>query len=203
MSAFKFCQNFLEKALTNIHKKQKQSLITMVCSLLNQGTLSITGLGRSRPGGAKVKNKIRMSCRFLTSKKIYDLRKIFYAGATQWLLEGLNEFKIAVDWSGCCSDKYFLLRASLLYKGRSIPIYEEVHTAAEQEDDSVHKAFLDSLSSLIPKGKKVFIIFFLKNETISQSLRWHDKFSYLCELLLLIFCGKNGFCCSTFSNFYL
>jgi hypothetical protein len=46
----------------------------------------------------------------------------------------------------------------LLYEGRSIPIYNEVHPADKQEDEQVHMAFLDKLHALIPEGVIVTII---------------------------------------------
>ena len=50
----------------------------MVCSLLNQGQLTMSSLGRTMLGEATVRSKIRMSCRFLTSNGLKKDREIIY-----------------------------------------------------------------------------------------------------------------------------
>lgn len=153
-----YCQNFIEKALPVIHKKRRISLTSQVMSLLNNGKLTLTSLGRHATGKAKVKHKINMAWRFLSNVGVADDSFRIYEGVAATYLTGFKELKIAVDWSGCCSNEHFLLRASLLYKGRSIPIYNEVHTKDKQEDNDVHIAFLDKLYALIPQGTQVIII---------------------------------------------
>lgn len=123
-----YCQHFIEKALPMIHKKRRTSLTTQVISLLNNAKLTLTSLGRHASGKAKVKHKINMAWRFLSNSGVADDNFRIYKGVAATYLTSLKELRIAVDWSGCCSNEHFLLRASLLYKGRSISIYNEVHT---------------------------------------------------------------------------
>lgn len=153
-----YCHNFLEKALPMIHKKRKISLTNQVMSLLNNAKLTLTSLGRHAKGRAKVKHKINMAWRFLRNPGIAKDSLTIYEGISATYLSVLNEINIAVDWSGCCSNEHFLLRASLLYDGRSIPVYNEVHPADKQEDEKVHMAFLDKLHTIIPKESKVTIV---------------------------------------------
>lgn len=153
-----YCQNFIEKALPMIHKKRKRSLTTQVMSLLNNAKLTLTSLGRHAKGPAKVKHKINMAWRFLKNPGIAEDSFSIYKGIATTYLNTLSELNIAVDWSGCCSNEHFLLRASLLYDGRSIPIYNEVHTKDKQEDNDVHITFLDKLHALIPQETQVTII---------------------------------------------
>lgn len=153
-----YCQNFIEKALPMIHKKRRASLTNQVMSLLNNAKLTLTSLGRHATGVAKVKHKINMVWRFLSNPGVAADSFTIYEGIAATYLNSLNELKIAVDWSGCCSNEYFLLRASLLYEGRSIPIYNEVHTKDKQEDNDVHIAFLDKLHALIPRDTQVTIV---------------------------------------------
>lgn len=159
MPDFTFCQNFLEKSLVGIHKKRVDSLTNATCALLKGGTLSITGLARARPGKAKRRSKIRMISRFLSnSEGIYKEQNEVYKGVANNLLAGLEQIRIAVDWSGCCTSDFFLLRASLLHKGRSIPIYNEIHPSIDQENDAVHKKFLVNLKKILPANRTIIII---------------------------------------------
>lgn len=153
-----YCQNFIEKALPMIHKKRRQSLVSQVGSLLNNAKLTLTSLGRHAKGQAKVKHKINMAWRFLRNPGIAEDSFTIYQGIGRSYLNTLSELNIAVDWSGCCSKEHFLLRASLLYDGRSLPIYNEVHPEERLEDEQVHNLFLDKLYALLPEGAKVTII---------------------------------------------
>lgn len=141
-----------------IHKKRRKSLMTQVISLLNNAKLTLTSLGRHAKGPAKVKHKINMAWRFLKNPGIAKDSFTIYQSISASYLTTLTELNIAVDWSGCCSNEHFLLRASLLYDGRSIPIYNEVHPESKLEDEKIHCDFLEKLHALIPQGKSVTII---------------------------------------------
>lgn len=153
-----YCQNFIEKALPMIHKKRRISLTNQVLSLLNNAKLTLTSLGRHAKGRAKVKHKINMAWRFLKNRGVSKDSFTIYQGISQSYLNTLTELNIAVDWSGCCSNEHLLLRASLLYEGRSIPIYNEVHPEDKLEDENVHNDFLDKLQILLPKEAAITIV---------------------------------------------
>jgi hypothetical protein len=154
-----FCRNFFEKALNGvIHKKRGRSLCNQVESLLNKAKLTVTSLGRHMKGKAKVKHKIHMTWRFTKNPNVHrDELKIYKASARLYL-EGKKDLLISVDWSGCCSQKNYLLRASLLLEGRSIPVYNEVHPVEKQEDEGVHALFLEKLKEIMPEGARVTIV---------------------------------------------
>ena len=153
-----YCQNFIEKALPTVHKKRRNSLMNQVKSLLNNAKLTLTSLGRHAKGQAKVKHKINMAWRFLKNPGVAKDSFKIYQGIGSSYLNALTTLNIAVDWSGCCSNAHFLLRASLLYDGRSIPIYNEVHPEDKLEDETVHCEFLEKLYALLPQGASVTII---------------------------------------------
>ena len=66
---------------------------------------------------------------------------------------------IIVDWTGLPNSKrtaakgeHCALRAALIAQGRSITLYEEVHSKKKEGNDRVHQAFLKNLQSVLPKG---------------------------------------------------
>jgi hypothetical protein len=65
---------------------------------------------------------------------------------------------IIVDWSGLPNPNYFLLRAAVPTRGRSLTIYEEVHSKKKQNNHKIHKGFLIKLSKMISQGCKPVII---------------------------------------------
>jgi hypothetical protein len=153
-----FCQSFVKKSLPKIHSKRVETLTRQVESLLNNAELTLTSLGRHQKGKAKVKSKIHMTWRFLRNQGVHEDMLTIYQGFASTYLNYFSQVRIAVDWSGCCSQENYLLRASLLYEGRSIPIYNEVHPAKKQENDKVHVEFLNKLAQIIPKGSRVIIV---------------------------------------------
>jgi hypothetical protein len=50
------------------------------------------------------------------------------------------------------------LRASLIAEGRSITLYEEVHSKKKEGNSLVHKAFLKTLQSILPKNCRPYIV---------------------------------------------
>lgn len=159
MLAAVFCQNYLTKTLSWMHKKTRLSLINQVQTLLSgRACLSLTSLGQNRLGKAKVRHKIKMVWRFLKNPRITESLTHIYSSIAKELLSGLNELIIAVDWSGCCGKEHYLLRASLLYQGRSIVIYNEIHPEKNSTNAKVHKEFLRRLKEILPSDKKVTLV---------------------------------------------
>jgi Transposase DDE domain len=159
MLANLFCHNYLTKSLSWMHTKTRKSLISHVQSLLGgHAQLTLTSVGRHLSGRGKVKHKINRCWRFLSNKKIHADQLALYKSLSASLVEPLNELLIAVDWTGCCGSDIHMLRASLVYFGRSIPLYQEIHSQKELGTDKVHKQFLAHLKTVLPEGKRVVII---------------------------------------------
>lgn len=159
MLASTFCQNFLTKTLFWMHIKTRLSFICQVQTLLSgRACLSLTSLGQNRLGNAKVRHKIKMVWRFLKNPRITESMTEIYSSLAKEILSGLDELIIAVDWSGCCGKENQLLRASLLFKGRSIVIYNEIHPLENSTNEKVHEQFLKRLKEVIPADKKVTLV---------------------------------------------
>ncbi|HHI9492924.1 TPA: IS4 family transposase [Legionella anisa] len=142
-----------------MHTKTRKSLISEVRSLLKPQTyLSLSSIGRNLPGKAKVKHKINMCWRFLSHKKLSQSQVAIYKSLFKDILRGLNELLIAVDWTGCCRSDTHMLRASLVHEGRSIPIYNEIHSQQDLAKEEIHSQFLIHLKEILPEGKKIIII---------------------------------------------
>ena len=62
-----------------------------------------------------------------------------------------------MDWSSLPNNKFCLLRAAVTTVGRSL-IYEEVYPIKKMNNPKAHKAFLKTLSKILPKDCKPIII---------------------------------------------
>jgi hypothetical protein len=82
-----------------------------------------------------------------------------YGRLAQDWLEGIRTLLIVVDGSPVTADqKWQLLRASVAVEGRSVTLYEEVHSQHRLGSRWVQQRFLGSLARLIPAGCKPIIL---------------------------------------------
>ena len=138
-------QKYFNNALTFMHQKRSNSLFNASWSLINGSNLTISSLGQHKTGSAHVKHKIKSVDRLVGNKKLHGEIGLTYKTFFAPLLSSAKTLFILVDWSGCCSNKLFMLKASLVYQGRSITIYNEIHSLKTRGSHAVHKAFLRAL----------------------------------------------------------
>jgi len=159
MHAQPLCQKYFENTPTTFHGSRKTALQLITSSLLTEAELTLTSLGRRLPGEAYVKHKIKRVDRFVGNRHVYHELPLMYQELLRPVLASLETIVLAVDWSGCCSPDYHVLRASLLYEGRSIPVYNVVVPEALQESTAVHDAFLETLKRrIVPANAQVIIV---------------------------------------------
>lgn len=151
-------QKFFNNALTSIHAKRANCLFETSWALLNNASLTVSSLGQNKNGSAHVKHKIKSVDRLLGNKKLHKEIPIIYKEFFETIVLCTQELFILVDWSGCCGNKLHMLRASIIYDGRSITIYNEIHPKKKVSNKVVHNRFLSSLKKMIPADKKVVIV---------------------------------------------
>jgi hypothetical protein len=158
MQVTKSLHKFVSNALPKMHKTRCDALISAVSSLLDQGKLTLTALGRNMAGKALVKHKIKRIDRLLGNDKMLSEKFYIYKQIANNIFKNLSEAVIIIDWSGCCSQERWILQASIAMSGRSIPIYMEVHPLALISNSTVEKDFLDKLHDIVPKNMNVTIV---------------------------------------------
>jgi hypothetical protein len=177
MHAQQFLHKLLKKALSGIHLLRVESLITLAEGLLWGSQLTVTDLGRHIRGPAKTKHKIKRADRLLSNSKLLAQRRIIYQALCGYFFRTLKRLEILVDWSGCCSKERHILQASLVYQGRAIPIYQELHSKKKQHNPDVHNRFLDRLKQIIPSDREIVIVTDAGFQTPwfkkVRSLGWH------------------------------
>lgn len=157
MSAKVVCQNFFNDAL-NIHRARANVLFDVAWGLVNGAKLTCTALGREIQRTTDEKHRIKAVDRLLNNQHLIKETPQIYKELTSRLLKSLPELFILVDWSGCSSSEYHMLRASIAYEGRSITLYNEIHPKAVMGNRQVHKQFLKQLKSIVPLKSKVTIV---------------------------------------------
>lgn len=158
MQAGKLLQKSLTKACT-IHAKRREVLIVAAETLVKCCRLSIVGLGRGLINKVKTKYNINRIDRLVGNHHLYAESLDIQRATAELLLRGKRRPLILVDWSSATiAERYQLLRAAVPVGGRSLTIYEEVHTLKKYNNPNIHKEFLLRLSQVLPKACRPIIV---------------------------------------------
>lgn len=150
-------QKYFNDALS-IHAKRANSLFETAWSLTDGARLTISSMGANKAGQANVKHKIKSVDRLVGNKTLQNEIPTIYKDFFESVIQCAPVLYILVDWSGCCRQDIHMLRASIVYTGRSLTIYNEVHPQSKYGNREVQRNFLAALRRMIPLGKKVVII---------------------------------------------
>ena len=153
MHAIRLLHKLLSDSCSGIHKQRLTSLMSGVEGLLNGHRLCIAGLGRSLDSTAQVKHNIKRMDRLAGNGHLHQELLSLYQTISRCLLSGQPRPVLLIDWSDARSDRSLqLLRASAVYDGRSVTVYEEVHPLSQFDNRGVRRRFLQRLSVCLPDG---------------------------------------------------
>lgn len=158
MHAKQLSQKIFHNALPFVHAKRRQVVFDTCWSLMNDARLALTSLARHMEGSISVKHKIKKVDRVLGNQHLFNEKTQIYSAFFKKIFESLPTLYVLVDWSGCCTHQYHLLRASLAYQGRSLTFYNEIHPLEKLGNEVVQHHFLKNLQRLLPNDKPVVII---------------------------------------------
>ncbi len=159
MQAKQVLHQLLHKTCPEMHKKRRTALAVNVMAALHGEVLTVTHLGRSITSAAKEKHCIKRADRLLSNRRLQGERVGIYTELTQQLIGSKQRPVIIVDWSDMDESKrHFLLRASVPMEGRSLTLYEEVHTVKSKEKPKVHEDFLKALQKMLPPQCRPIIV---------------------------------------------
>ena len=151
MQANQVLRKMLQQTAPEMHQKRRTALSVNVMAALHGEVLTVTHLGRSITSEAKEKHCIKRADRLLSNHHLQAERLGLYAALTQSLIGTKQRPVVIVDWSDLDECKrHFLLRASVPVGGRSLTLYEEVHTVKSKEKPETHRQFLERLQAMLP-----------------------------------------------------
>ena len=158
MNARSLLTNIISLVSDKMHKRRRDALLACVQSLMNGSAASVTSIGHGIRGKVFEKHRIKRADRLLSNANLQDEVPLIYTVLCQLFCS--NKYPIiSVDWSDLDDRKaHFLLRAAISVKGRSITLYQEVHSNKTKEKETTHQAFLAILHSLLPEGCQPVIV---------------------------------------------
>lgn len=142
---------WLSLVIPPMHPKRKGALFAVVLSALRGRCLTVTNLGRCLTGKSSAKHNIKRADRLLSNEHLHCSRNQIYKLLAKRTLANSKHPLILIDWSTIGNkSQFFLLRASTPLGGRSLTLYEELHTVETKEKRSTHNLFLDNLRLVLP-----------------------------------------------------
>jgi hypothetical protein len=157
MRAVTILRSRLKNALGMMHTKRRRALWRAVYGLVAGGRLSLTALGRSRPGRAKKKHQIKAIDRLLGNRHLHGEQTDVYRAITKLLVAADSRPVILVDWSRLDDDLHALV-ASVPIGGRALPLLQEVHPEKRLTHPRVHLQFLKRLKTLLPDACRPVVV---------------------------------------------
>ena len=159
MHALSLLESWLERNGAIGHRARLEAVMRVVESLLSGAKLSLTHLGRCRPGGAYVKHHIKAVDRLLGNEHLHGERHGIYRALCAKMLCGVARPVVIVDWADTAQDRQWLiLRASVPIDGRAVTIYEEVHALRHYNSPRTHRRFLQHFRGVLPESCRPVIV---------------------------------------------
>jgi len=151
-------EDLLTKSQAIEHKKRTESVLKAVDSLVHGGKLSLTSIGRNRQDMIQPRSKIQSTNYLLGNYKLNGEVDNIYKAHAQSVLGSPKEIDILIDWSTLISGECHLLRASIVCRGRSMTLYDEIHPESLLGNSEVQGKFLQRLKAILGNDIKATII---------------------------------------------
>lgn len=152
--------NYIVNLVTpTIHKSRRKAVIACVKSLMYGAQGNVTSIGRGIHSNAYEKHNIKRADRLLSNSQLLRELPSIYKAICNWLGKAATSPIIHIDWSDLDPNKrHFLIRASLLFSGRSLTLYQEVHALNTKEKPATHLRFLSKLKDMLGEDIKPIIV---------------------------------------------
>ena len=159
MHAITIVQDVLHKGCPHVHSARLKCLLLATRAALHASSHTLSNLARALHGNTAVRHRVKRMDRLLGSRALQrECASVYAAMARHWL-RGNDTPLIVVDWTDLnASRSAQMIRASMALVGRSLTLYEEVHSMKAATTPAVHIAFLTRLRAMLPEGCRPIVI---------------------------------------------
>lgn len=158
MHAASVLQKCFADVFASMHAARVRVLMGAVLALVSCRRLVLMDLARAWPGAQRVCAPLKRLDRLLSNPHLQRELSALYAHMARWVVRGVQPV-IVVDWSTLKEDEsWHLLRAAVAVGGRTLSVYEEVHSQRKQQSPRVHRRFLKRLKQLLPPDSVPIIV---------------------------------------------
>lgn len=137
--------SILNKLLSNVTtKKRMTTLACLVDGVFQCKHVTLTNLGRALKINIQERSMVRRVDRFLSNEHFKKEHKEIYKQICSKIIGKKKCVNLIVDWSSLPNSSEYLLRVSIPFDGRDLPIYQEVFEEkyyGTQSSQSIFKKF--------------------------------------------------------------
>jgi len=158
MHASRALHTCLSNALEGLHQRRAETLLVCVDALSAGRRLTLTDLARSWPGAERIAAPLKRVDRLLSNPHLQIEAKSLYAAMAAILLRGLPQPVLVVDWSELNRRKHAVLRAALVWQGRTLTVAEIVTPYRKMNSPGIETRLLEQLSQMIPATARPILV---------------------------------------------
>lgn len=142
-----------------MHEVRWRRLVDLSTAALNGQALALTQLALGSSARTTLRHRVKAVDRLLGNPAFAAEHLDTYRTLAARWLTGVSPLLIVVDWSSLSADmQWHWLRASVVVRGRSLTLYEEVHPRCHLAAYAVHRRFLERMSAVLPPSSSPPII---------------------------------------------
>lgn len=159
MHRFRLLERWLERNCEFVHRSRVKALLKVVVGLIEGEKATLSQMGRNLVSGAYEKHNIKCVDRLVGNERLWGERREIYAAMASWLIGSQSRPWLIVDWSDVeVGSGHKMLKAAVVFAGRALTVYEEVHALSRYASPKVERAFLGHLKEVIPPGCRPVLI---------------------------------------------
>ena len=159
MHAITIVQDLLRKGCPHIHRTRLKGLLLATRAALHASSHTLSNLARALDSQSAVRHRVKRMDRMLGSSALQQECASVYASMARHWRRGNDTPLIVVDWSDLNADRSVqMIRASVALSGRSLTLYEEVHSMQAATTPEVHRAFLARLKTMLAPGCQPIVV---------------------------------------------
>lgn len=159
MHARKVSHKILDNAYAWMHTARRNALAITVLAAIDERRLSVTGLGRAIDSDAREKHCIKRADRLVGNSHLQRESMDVYLCFARLVIGAARRPVLLVDWSDLDAYKcHYLLRASVALDGRSLTLFEEIHTLSTKDKPKTHRLFLTRLKAILPEACRPIVV---------------------------------------------
>ena len=159
MHAITIVQDVLRKGCPHIHAMRLRALLLATRAALGATSHTLSNLARALDSKSAVRHRVKQMDRLLGNRALQRECPSVYCAMARYWLHGNDTALIVVDWSNLNdSASAQMIRAWVALSGRSLTLYEEVHSMKAATTPEVHQAFVARLKAMLPLGSRPVVI---------------------------------------------
>src|SRR5512138_2104848 len=150
-------QQLCESCSGQVHSARFRAVVRVVEGITLSQRLSVTAIGRVRPGNQKARHGIKAVDRLLSNAKLQREQRAWWSALARRLLKAERRVLVLLDWTQIQGEMWALV-AAVPFRGRSLPLLAQSYPASEVGSRERQIEFLWRLRQVLPEQCQPIIV---------------------------------------------